>query len=458
MEQRRAEVDVCVVGAGFAGLSAARRLVSEGRSIVVLEARDRVGGRTWTECRAGGVAVDRGGAWLGPRHSAALGLAEELGVATYRTHVAGSHLLVGTRGIKRYKGLIPKISPLAVLQIAAAQWRIDRMANTVPLEAPWTAPNAARWDAETLGEWLARARIRSELGRRLFDMAVRGLFAAPDPDDVSLLHLLFLVRAHRKIEHLFSIEGGAQENLVVGGMGALCERLASQLGEAVVLASPVRSITQDHDRVLVESERASVSAHRAIVAVPPALALGIEFSPALPEDRRSLYSRAVAGVETKTLLVYERPFWRDEGLSGQSAEPGSPSEVTIDSSPDDAAFGVLASFTFGAVATRIDALPDAERRAALLAALSARFGPRAASPVDVAETPWWREPWSKGCSMAHFPTGLLTAVGPLLRAPLGRIHWAGTETATESHGAVDGAIRSGERAAREVLECSGSPH
>ncbi|HEV3212233.1 MAG TPA: FAD-dependent oxidoreductase [Acidimicrobiales bacterium] len=445
------EADVCVVGAGFAGLTAARRLAQAGRTVVVLEARDRVGGRTWTEPHQSGVAIDRGGAWLSPHHTAALRLADELGATTYKTHVAGSHLLVGEGRLQRYRGLIPRISPLAVLQIAAAQWRIDRMARTIPLDAPWSAPNADAWDDTSVASWLARTRIRSKVGRDLFDMAVRGLFAAPDADDVSLLNLLFLVRAHGKIERLFSIEGGAQENLVEGGLGAMAQRMAAPLGGAVELAAPVRSITHGADRVVVAADGATVTARLAIVAVPPALALEIHFDPPLPEDRRTLYTRAVAGVETKTLVVFDQPFWRADGLSGQSAEPGSAAEVTIDTSPSDGDHGVLASFTFGTVAQRLDAMDAGARRVAVLDALAGRFGVRATSPAAFVETSWWREPWSRGCSMAHFPKGILTQYGPLLRAPLGAIHWAGTEAATESHGAVDGAIRSGERAAGEVL-------
>jgi monoamine oxidase len=189
-----------------------------------------------------------------------------------------------------------------------------------------------------------------------------------------------------------------------------------------------------------------------VVSIPPALALEIVFDPVLPDDRLELYKSAVAGSETKTLLVYDEPFWRADGFSGQSAEPGSAAEVTLDASPSSGTPGVIASFTFGPVAERIDALPAAERRRAVLDALAVRFGPRAASPSEFIETPWWTEQWTRGCSMAHLPPGILTRYGPLLREPFGRVHWAGTETATTSHGAIDGAVRSGERAAAEILD------
>ena len=446
-----AEVDVCVVGAGFAGLTAALRVQQAGRSVVVLEARDRVGGRTWTEARQGGVVVDRGGAWLGPYHDAALALAAEMGVRTYKTFVKGSHLLVGGGRVRRYKGLIPKISPMAVLTIAAAQWKIDRLAKSVPVDEPWKAARAAEWDLRTVGDWLESTGVRSGIGRDLFQMAVRGLFAAPDMRDVSLLDLLFLVKAHGSIEHLFSIEGGAQENLVDGGMGAFAGRIAETLGDGVHLDAPVLGVNHDDDGVVVTGHGPSVRAGAVIVAVPPVLAGEIQFDPPLGGHRSELHRRAVAGMETKTVVVYEKPFWRDAGFSGQSAEPGSLSEVTIDASPADGSYGSLASFTFGHVAAQAASITAAERRSGLLGALAARFGPSAREPLDFVETSWWDEAWSRGCSMAHFPPGVLTSYGPLLAEPVGRIHWAGTDTATVSHGAVDGAVRSGERAAREVL-------
>jgi monoamine oxidase len=266
------------------------------------------------------------------------------------------------------------------------------------------------------------------------------------------LNLLFLAHAHNGVDKLFAIEKGSQENLVDGGAGSIAHRVAHELGDRVRLAAPVRSISQTDTRVVVTSDPVTVTAGAVVVSVPPALALDIAFDPALPTDRETLYRNAIAGPESKTLIVYDEPFWRGDGLSGQSAHPGSASEVTIDASPADGRAGVLASFTFSHVAERFDALDPDERRRVMLDELTARFGSRASSPTELIHTAWWNEPYTRGCSMAHFRPGVLTRYGHLLREPFGRVHWAGTETATTSYGAIDGAIRSGERAAAELLD------
>ncbi len=446
----RMDVDVCVVGAGYAGLTAARRLTQAGKSVAVLEARDRIGGRIWTFQLPDGSPVDRGGGWVANRHDAILKLASEVGVSTYKTYDHGYHLLVGEGRTRRYRGLIPKISLSAILTIVLAQTRLDGMARRLPVEAPWTAKRAEEWDARSAAWFLERSGIRTTIARDLFDSVVRGLFCG-DLNQVSFLNLLFLIQASGGFNTLVSIKGGYQENLVVGGAGSIARRVADELGDAVRLNAPVRTIRQRADHVDVESDELAVSARHAVVAVPPALALEIAFDPALPEDRLTLYRHSTAGPETKTLLVYDEPFWRTAGFSGQSTGPQSASEVTLDASPAAGKPGVIASFTFGPIAERVDALEAGERRRQVIAAMVERFGPRAGSPAAFIETPWWKEPWTRGCSMAHWSPGILTKYGSLLRQPFGRVHWAGTETATISYGSIDGAVRSGERAADEIL-------
>ncbi|MEY2570259.1 MAG: monoamine oxidase, partial [Acidimicrobiaceae bacterium] len=274
------EADVCVIGAGYAGLTAALRLHQAGKSVAVLEARDRIGGRIWTAPLSDGTPIDRGGAWLAPFHDVMFGLAKEFDVATYKTWVQGKHLLIDGERTRRYTGLIPKISPLAIATIARAQLKIDRMAKQVPLEAPWTATRAAEWDAQNVASYLEGNGIRTQIARDLFEMAVRGLFTG-DLADTSMLHLLFLAHAHGSINALFSIEKGSQENLMDGGAGLIAQRMAATFSDAIRLGSPVRSITQHDDRVVVTTDDAIVSAPHAVVTIPPALIPDIAFDPVL---------------------------------------------------------------------------------------------------------------------------------------------------------------------------------
>jgi monoamine oxidase len=231
----------------------------------------------------------------------------------------------------------------------------------------------------------------------------------------------------------------------------MAHRMAAELGDALRLGCPVRDITRDDGGVLVRGDGCEVRARRVVVAIPPTLSGHITYEPQLPVDRVLLAQSMPAGSILKASVVYEEPFWRADGLTGQSVSTTPPIEMTLDASPIAGAPGVIAAFAFGPRGRALGAHDPGERRRLVLDTLTRRFGPRAAHPVHYEDIDWATEPWTRGCSMAHMPPGVLTQFGRALRAPVGRIHWAGTETATVSHGTIDGAIRSGERAANEVL-------
>lgn len=454
MERR--EADVCVVGAGYAGLTAALRLTQAGRSAVVLEARDRVGGRVWTERLPDGTPIDRGGAWLGPGQDRLYALAGEMGVATYPTFVAGDHLFLDARGSHRYRGLIPKgLGWFAVAGLGLAMKRLDSMARSVPLDAPWTARHAAALDARSIGSWIdSPLAVPSRTARELLRVTMTEIFTS-DPAEVSLLHVLFHLHSAGGSARQTSIEGGTQQDRVVGGMQAIADRLVERLGDAVRLGAPVRQIRQLGAGVEVAADGVTVRARRAVVAIPPTLSGHLRYEPKLPADRALLPQRLPAGSSCKIALVYDEPFWRSDGLSGQSLAPASSIPVTIDACAATTPPGILNTFACGPHARALWRLDPPARRHLIIDEMKARFGPKASYVRGYVEQDWAEEEWTRGCFMAHYPPGVLTQLGHLLREPVGRIHWAGTETSPVMNGFIDGAVRSGERVAREVLAAEG---
>jgi len=444
------EADVCIVGAGLAGLTAARRLSQAGRSVLVLEARDRVGGRVWTRTAGCGVPVDMGACFVGPHHDRMLALAKEMGVATFSTFVAGDNVLATGGKVRRYRGDIPRISPVALLSAAQAIARLNAMAKKVPVEAPWDAPKAAEWDSLSVRAWLTAGHVPTRLARDLVEATVRACFAA-ELSEVSLLNWLFLARSAGGVESLMNIAGGYQDSQFEGGVGQVPDAMAAELGDAVMLGAPVTAVRQHDDRVEVLGAGAPVTARRVVLALPRALAAGIRFDPPLPADHALLIHQVPAGAEVKMVALYDEPFWRHDGMSGATVATDDAIEVTLDTGQPAHVQGVIAGYCAGPRARALSALPEAERRDVFVRMLTTRLGRKAASPVEVLEQNWAEERWTRGCSMGHFPTGVLTQYGRRLREPVGRLHWAGTETASTSYGAMDGAVRSGERVCEEIL-------
>lgn len=444
----RMRADVAIVGAGLSGLAAAWELRQLGHSAVVLEARDRVGGRVLNHELEGGGVVEVGGQWVGPTQDAALGLAAELGLETYPTHTEGDAVIEHRGRVRRYRGEIPRINPVVLIEIERARRKLDRMAAQVPLAAPWEAPRAPVWDRLTFAQWLRRNAF-TDGSRMLLRLAVRSVFGT-EPEDVSLLHVLFYVHSAGGFNPLINTAGGAQDSRIKGGSQLLAIKSAERLGDAVRLNAPVRRIADTGSGLELHTDAGAVEAQRAIVAVSPTLSARIEYDPPLPGHRDQMTQRMPQGTIIKCMAVYDEPFWHAQGLSGIGLSDGGSINAIFDNTPHSGSPGVLLGFLDGRAARIWGQRTAEERRAEVTHVFARLFGKRAAKPIDYIERAWAEEPWSRGCYSGAFGPSGWTDFGPVLRAPVGRIHWAGTETATVWNGYMDGAIRAGRRAAAEA--------
>ncbi|ANI42207.1 FAD-dependent oxidoreductase [Mycolicibacterium vaccae] len=439
---------VIVVGAGLAGLTAAVELTAAGADVVVLEARDRVGGRMHGVPVAEGVVGDGGAAYLGEQHTELLRLIDRYSLNLASTAMAGeSTFLIGDQRTTTPS----RVPPLDAIALGDLFDRLDDLVTRVRPDAPWLTPGAERLDRLSAASWLAE-EVRRPDAKTFFPLFIGEMMAA-DPAAISVLHMAFYLRSGGGIRYLNAFEGGAQQWRIDGGAHLLCEALSTQLGDRVRLRQPVQAIEQDADGVLVRcfsDTNGPGSQHRAdrvVVAIPPLLAQRIEFRPGLPALRATgLTGR---GCAIKVQLGYPGPLWRDRGLSGWSVSTGGPLLSTVDDSPIDESAGVLTGFVTGEAATAFTKLSASEQAAAAVAH-ARRLFPSLPAPTRCTVTDWLSEKYSRGCYAALFGPGDWMKLGPQLTIPHGRVHWAGTETSLEFFGLMEGAIRSGQRVATEL--------
>lgn len=443
------DYDVVVIGAGFAGLAATWQLRKAGKKVRLIEARDRVGGRVWTEHLSPQLYIDKGGQWMGANQDRLRAYAQNFGVETFKTHTTGANLLHIEGKRKPYKGLIPSLSWPALLNLDYAIKRLNRMARTVNLASPWLTPKAQEWDAVTLQHWLDK-NLKFRAAHQLLTIGTEAIFAA-HPSDISLLHALFYIKSGRDLQTLMNVENGAQEERFVGGAQSIAEKIAAECSTSLTLETAALAIKQHENVVVVSTPIEEISAQKAIIAIPPPLISKLFFEPTLPPHQHQLFQRMFMGAVVKSYVLYERPFWRNEGLSGQAVTNDGPLQIWFDNSPSEGTVGVMTGFALARQAQDFMQKDIEERQAIATQTLVNLLGEKARNIDRYLDKSWHSEWWSGGCYAAIMPPGAWTGVGQYLRKPFVHIHWAGTETSDVWNGYIDGAIRSGERAAAEVL-------
>ncbi len=436
-------MSVIVVGAGLAGLTAAHTLMSQGVDVLLLEARDRVGGRTHGIQVGPDAWVDAGAAYLGDRHTRLLDWMQRMGLSTTPTDMQGDSRFQLGGDVVSSAGRFPPLSPVALGELFEA---LEALVQQVAVDAPWRSPDAQTLDHMTAAQW-ANEHLHHPDARLFFPLFIGEMMAA-DPKDISVLHMAFYLCSGGGLRFLNAFEGGAQAYRIGDGAHQLSGRMAQQLGDRVLLQHPVLTIEQTKKRVRVRTARGDFDGAAVVVAVPPLLAQSMRFSPPLDAPRAG--PRTAAGCVVKVHLIYPRPLWREFGCSGWSVSAQGPLLSTVDDSPADGRVGVLTGFITGQHAHAFSALPDAAQREAVLAQVATLF-PGLPAPTSYHATDWLHADYSRGCYAALLGPGDWLEHGPHLTQPQGRIHWAGTETSTAFFGLMEGAIRSGERAASEIL-------
>jgi len=445
--------DVVIIGAGASGLSAARELRKSGRSVAVLEARDRVGGRTWTRT-IDGAMLELGGQWISPDQTVLRGLVDELGLETFPRYRAGDNVYIAPDGTHvRYQGEVLPASGATVSEIERLVKTLDKLAAEVGAEQPWDHPRARELDTISLGHWLRGESADEEACAAVSHFLAGGMLTKP-AHSFSVLQAVLMAASAGSFSNLVD-EDFILDRRIVGGMQLVSQRMADELGDDVLLSSPARTLRWSDASVTVESDRVRVHARHAVMAVPPNLYSRVSFDPPLPRRQHQMHQHQSMGLVIKVHAVYDTPFWRNDGLSGTCFSPGLAVQEVYDNTNHDDSHGTLVGFVPGEKADAMLALSEQERQRQILACFVTCLGERARNPLVYYESDWAAEEWTRGAYAASYDLGGLHRYGPDQREPVGPIYWSSSDIAGEGYQHVDGAVRMGRATAERITGSSG---
>jgi putrescine oxidase len=443
--------DVVIVGAGAAGLTAANELKKAGLSVVVLEARDRVGGRLWTDV-VDGAMLEIGGQWVSPDQEALKETIAELGLETYPRYREGDSVYIGRDGkLTRFTGEIFPVAPETEREIVRLIDKLDAMVAEVDPDAPWTHPDAEALDRVSFEAWLEEQTADQE-ARDNIALFIAGAMLTKPAYAFSALQALLMAASAGSFSHLVDADYILDER-VVGGLQQVPLLLAERLGEDVMLGQPVTEIRRgDSGVTVVTDEGLTVRARFVILAHAPILYPWIEFDPPLPRLKQQMHQHISMGFVIKVHSVYDRPFWREQGLSGTAFSPYELSHEAYDNTNHGDERGTLVGFVSDRDADDLFRVSADERKARILESLSHYYGDEAKNPLVYFESDWGAEEWTRGAYAASFDLGGLARYGADLRTPVGPIHFACSDMAGAGYQHVDGAIRMGRLVAENIIE------
>ncbi|WP_140395114.1 flavin monoamine oxidase family protein [Arthrobacter sedimenti] len=446
------ERDVVVIGAGPSGLTAARELRKAGHSVAVVEARDRVGGRTHTDVIDGAV-IEVGGQWVSPDQTALIGLLDELGLGTFSRYREGDSVYIGPDGKPvRYTGEMFPVSDYTREEMERLITLLDRLVAEAGPEAPWNHPDARALDTISFHHWLRQQSDDEEACNNIGLFIAGGMLTKP-AHSFSTLQAILMAATAGSFSNLVD-EDFILDKRVIGGMQSVSERMAAELGEDVVLSSPVRTLRwsgmDERDGVTVVSDTATVNARYAVVAVPPNLYSRISYEPPLPRRQHQMHQHQSLGLVIKVHAVYATPFWREEGLSGTGFSADSIVQEVYDNTNHEDPRGTLVGFISDEKADAMFELAPHERRERILASIAGFLGPQALEPEVYYESDWASEEWTRGAYASSYDLGGLHRYGRDQRTPVGPIYWSCSDIAAEGYQHVDGAIRMGQRTAAAI--------
>ena len=442
--------DVVIIGAGAAGLTAANELKKAGLSVAVLEARDRVGGRLWTDTIEGAM-LEIGGQWISPDQTALQETVAELGLDTFSRYREGDSVYVGPDGVAhRFTGEMFPVAPETEAVIAEITEGLDEMVAGIDPDRPWAHEKAAEWDSVSWDAWLRSQTDDDEAVRNLAFATGSAMLTKPT-HAISLLESLLMAASAGSYSNLVDADF-ILDKRVVGGLQQVPLLLAERLGDDVFLGQPVRTLEWGDDGVTAIADGMTVRARHAIVALAPVLYNRISFVPALPRLQHQMHQHLSMGFVIKVHAVYETPFWREKGLSGTAFSPYELSHEAYDNTNHGDERGTLVGFVSDLHADGVFELSAEERKERILTSLSHYYGPEAMNPVVYFESDWGSEEWTRGAYAASFDLGGLSRYGKYLRENVGPLHFACSDLAGAGYQHVDGAIRMGRLVASQVID------